>query len=444
MRKGRWQGIVRCISSILVIMMIAALFAGCGAKVREKPGEQVPAEDTAKDTTDQKTTDTTGTKPEDTATGTTTPGQGKDTEAGGEKTEGTKNEGTKNEGTLTGTTEPTKSTKKTDIKVKGLYLTGWTVGSMKKVQHFIDLAKTTEINSYVVDIKDDDGYVGYESDIPEVKEIGAWQKKYNVDAVLKAFHDNDVHVIGRIVCFKDPILSSKKPELAIQNVNGGLWQDRKKKTWLDPYDQGSWPYLVAIAKEAVQKGFDEIQFDYIRFANDGDKKAMKFDTNGKKKHEIINEFLAYARKEMPDVVLSADVFGIILESPEDREDIGQYLELMGRDMDYLSPMVYPSHYALGQGVNGKVFKKPDLDPYGVVYQSLLKAKNRLDKEQAQKVNMRAYLQDFTASWIGKGNYQTYGPQQIREQIKAVYDAGYDEWLFWDAGNSYSEAGFEKE
>jgi len=128
---------------------------------------------------------------------------------------------------------------------------------------------------------------------------------------------------------------------------------------------------------------------------------MSFNTGGKEKHEIINEFLAYAREQLPGVVLSADVFGIILESPADTEDIGQYLEKIVKDVDYISPMVYPSHYAVGQIVNGVQFMKPDLDPYGVVYQSLVKCNNRLAQVEGYKADVRPYIQDFTASWLGK-------------------------------------------
>ncbi len=344
-------------------------------------------------------------------------------------------------------TEPVKPPVK-DIKVKALYLTGWTAGSMKKVEHYVNLANTTEINSYVIDIKDDDGYVGYESQLPEVREIEGWKKKYDVDKVLKEFHDNNVHIIGRIVCFKDPVLSSKKPELAIKDQRGGLYKtkntDGNTITWLNPYEKGSWPYLVNIAKEAVEKGFDEIQFDYIRFANDGPKKYMDFSAYTQSKHEAIDEFLDYARKELPGVVLSADVFGIVCESPADTEGIGQNLDTIGKNIDYISPMAYPSHYALGQIVNKVKFSKPDLDPYGVVYNTLLKAKNRIAEISGYKANVRPYLQDFTASWIGKGNYQSYGAEQVKQQIKATYDAGYDEWILWDASNTYSEAGLQKE
>lgn len=341
------------------------------------------------------------------------------------------------------TPEPSKKPQE-KVKAKALYLTGWTVGSMKNVEHYIELAKNTEVNSYVVDIKDDDGLVGYETNIPAVKELKGWTKKYDVDQVIKAFHDNGIHVIGRLVCFKDPALSSKRPELAIKTPSGNLWRDNHGKTWLNPYNKDSWPFIIDIAKEAVQKGFDEIQFDYVRFANDGSKKLMNFGATQQQKYEAIDEFLAYARKEMPDVILSADVFAIICESPADTEGIGQNLEYVGKDVDYVSPMAYPSHYAVGQIINKVKFLKPDMEPYGVVYNTLVKAKERIAAVPGYRANVRPYLQDFTATWLGKGYYQSYGTEQVKQQIKAVTDAGYDEWILWDPSNHYSEAALAKE
>lgn len=330
------------------------------------------------------------------------------------------------------------------VKAKALYLTGWTVGGTKSVEHYIELANTTEINSYVVDIKDDDGFVGYESQVPEVQANGTWKKKYNADNVLKAFHDNDIHVIGRLVVYKDPLYSVKRPDLAIKSVNGGIWKDNNKLSWLNPYNKEVWDYTISIAKEAVEKGFDEIQFDYVRFPSDSKKKMDFSGADGKEKYRAICEFLAYAKEQIPEVPISADVFGIVFESPADTEGIGQYLEEIGKDIDYISPMVYPSHYATGQIVNKVAFPKPDLDPYGVVYQTLLKGKNRISLVPGYKAGVRAYLQDFKASWLGKGNYQDYGAEQVRQQIKAVYDAGYEEWILWDASNTYHEEAFEPE
>jgi hypothetical protein len=335
--------------------------------------------------------------------------------------------------------------KNAPVKAKALYLTGWTVGSTKNVDHYIELANTTEINSYVVDIKDDDGFVGYESQVPEVQASGTWKKKYNADSVLKAFHDNDIYVIGRVVVFKDPLYSVKRPDLAIKNASGGVWKDKDGLSWLNPYNEEAWEYTVKIAKEAVEKGFDEIQFDYIRFPSDG-KKSQNYSgaDQEKEKYQAICDFLAYAKEHITEVPISADVYGIILESPEDREGIGQYLEYIGKDIDYISPMVYPSHYAAGQIVNKVAFPKPDLDPYGVVYNSLVKGRERIAQVSGYKAGVRAYLQDFNAPWLGKGYYQEYGAEQVRQQIQAVYDAGYEEWIFWDSKNTYHEEAFEKE
>lgn len=363
----------------------------------------------------------------------------KPAEAGKEGQEGGKEQGEKKEEKPEG--EKSKSEK---VKVKALYLTGWNMGYEEKVNHYIQLAKDTEINAYVIDIKDDDGYVGYKSEVPAVIENKSWKYKYDADKVVKAFKDNGIYTIGRVVCFKDPVLSARKPELAVKRTNGQLWRDNHGLSWLNPYNKESWPYIIEVAREGVKKGFDEIQFDYIRFPNDGDKKAMNFGNTDKKRHEIINEFISYARKELPGVVLSADVFGIICESPGDTEQIGQYLEMVGMELDYISPMVYPSHYAVGQKVNGVQFMKPDLEPYGVVYQSLAKAKERISKVEGYRAGVRPYLQDFTASWLGKGYYQSYGVEQVKQQIKAVYDAGYEEWILWDSNNTYTEQALEKE
>ena len=348
-------------------------------------------------------------------------------------------------GSETESTVDAAENKKIAPKVKALYLTGWTAGSTTKVNHYIELAKNTEINSYVIDIKDDDGFVGYESQVPEVKANGTWKKKYNVDNALKAFHDNDVHIIGRLVAFKDPVYSIKRPDLAIKSINGGLWKDNKKLSWLNPYNKDVWAYLVSIAKEAVEKGFDEIQFDYVRFPSDGKKKEMNFSGIDQEKYKAISEFLAYAAAEMPGIPVSADVFGIIFESPADTEGIGQNLEDVGKDIAFISPMVYPSHYAYGQIVNKVEFAAPDLEPYKVVYNTLAKGKDRLSKVSGYKANVRPYLQDFTASWLRpKTKYQEYGAVQVREQIKAVYDAGYEEWILWDSSNTYHEEAFLKE
>lgn len=329
--------------------------------------------------------------------------------------------------------------------VRALYLTGWTVGGHTRLQHYIDLAKSTEINAYVIDIKDSDGYVGYESSVPAVAQARAWKRKYNPDKVLPALHANGIRAIGRLVCFKDPVLSQARPKWAIHDAGGHLWRDRDRKTWLNPYNRESWCCLVAVAREAMAKGFDEIQLDYVRFPSDGAKNAMAFgDTRTGTKYALIQEFLAYVHRELPGVALSADIFGIVCKSREDTEDIGQYLEWLGNDVDYLSPMVYPSHYAPGQVINGHRYAMPDLEPGTVVYNALLKASQRTAAVPRFRARLRPYLQDFTASWLGKGHYRAYGAGQVREQIDATYKAGCDGWILWSARNRYSEAALQRQ
>ncbi|WP_010243819.1 putative glycoside hydrolase [Acetivibrio cellulolyticus] len=344
------------------------------------------------------------------------------------------------ESTPTSTAENLNANQK-KIKAKGLYLTGSSAAS--RLDHYIELANTTEINSYVIDLKDDYGIVSYDSKVPLASEIGAIEKLFNIDTLIKKLHENNIYAIARIVCFKDPILAKAKPEMAIKNTQGGLYV-HNKMNWVNPYNKDAWQYNIDLAKEALAKGFDEVQFDYIRFP-DGKKSQMVFDgKDDRELYEVVNDYLAYARQELPNAIISGDVFAIILESPGDTEGIGQYFEYIGKDLDYLCPMAYPSHYANGQIINNVKFPKPDLDPYGVIKNTLLKAKSRYEKVQGDKPILRTYLQDFTATWIGAGNWQYYEDEQIRQEIQAVYDAGYEEWFLWDPMNKYREGAFKKE
>ena len=338
------------------------------------------------------------------------------------------------------------------VKAKAIYITGSSAGSAKRLDHIIELINTTELNAVVIDVKDDFGKVNYLSDIEGVRNSGAYHKLYNAEEVLKKLHDNGVYVIGRIVTFKDPLLAEKRPDLAIKKPDGQIWREGGKTAWANPYNKEVWKYNIEIAREAADKGFDEIQFDYVRYPA-ARKADVYFGENIPTKAETICSFLKTAHTELHEkkgVVVSADVFGIICESPGDFENIGQSLEMIGMDIDYICPMIYPSHYAneaqngVGQTINGVKFPAPDLKPYEVVYNTLSKARERISKVDGYKANLRPYLQDFTASWLKKGYYQNYGADQVRQQIKAVYDAGYEEWIIWDPLNTYSEDAFIKE
>ncbi|MDQ2084844.1 putative glycoside hydrolase [Herbivorax sp. ANBcel31] len=335
---------------------------------------------------------------------------------------------------------PFNNADKKRVKARGLYLTSSTAGV--RLQRYIDLANTTEINAYVIDIKNEKGIVGYNSDVPLANEMGAVASRYDIDKVTSELEENDIYSIGRIVVFKDPILAENKPEYAIKNNDGGLYVFNGVN-WVDPYNEESWQYAIDLAREALDRGFNEIQFDYIRFP-DGRRSDMVFESqDDREAYQVVNDFLSYARQELHGEIISGDIFAIVCESPGDREGIGQYFEHVGKELDYISPMIYPSHYALGQSINGVVFPKPDLDPYGVVLNTLLKAQSRYEDVEGHTPVIRPFLQDFTGSWIGQGNYQSYGVEQAKQQIQAVYDAGYEEWLFWDPMNNYSVDAFEK-
>ena len=340
------------------------------------------------------------------------------------------------------------------VKVKGIYVSGWIAGMQSRFNPLIQLVNETELNAMVIDVKEDAGRVSYKSSVPWVHEVGAHVRMIgDMEALMNTLEENNIYPIARIVCFKDPILGGKKPELALKKADGSLWRDNKGKTWLNPYNKDTWDYLLELSIEAAKLGFKEIQYDYVRFPTDGPTRLIDYGEaiEHKSKSQIIAEFLSYAKEylEPMGVHVTADTFGIASVSTFDARNIGHELEWVGQDIDYVCPMIYPSHYAnvaqngVGQRINGVLFERPDLDPYGVVYHSLVTTREKIE-ESGGKADVRPWLQAFTAAYLGRGNYQVYGGEQIRAQIKATYDAGYEEWLLWNADNRYSSAGLLKE
>ncbi len=340
---------------------------------------------------------------------------------------------------------------KQPIKAKAIYLSGCTAGTKTAFDNILKLIKETELNAVVIDIKDESGKVNYKTDYEEVVKAGAYENFYNPQKVIEELHKNNIYVIGRIVCFKDPALTEKRIDLSIKNPKGGVFRENGKTPWANPYNREVWNYNISIAKDAIQKGFDEIQFDYVRFPA-ANKSQAYYGENVPSKADIISGFLEKTYNELHNLnntFISADVFGIVCESKVDAEAIGQKMEQIVSKIDYICPMIYPSHYAnaskgamgngVGQSINGIKFTAPDLKPYDVVYNTLLKTKNIISNTEDSKAVVRPYLQDFTASYLPKGYYQQYGAKQVRQQIQAVYDAGFEEWILWDSANTYTES-----
>jgi hypothetical protein len=312
--------------------------------------------------------------------------------------------------------------------IKGIYTTAWIAGSSKWFPKLVDFIDETEFNALVIDVKDDTGTLSYKSEIPLTKEIGSSQKKIaDPRKMLQTLRDHQIYPIARIVVFKDPFLAKKKPEWAVKDVSGGLWQDRKGLYWVDPNNKLTWDYIIDIAKEAVELGFQEIQFDYVRFTSDGNLKRCVYPYGtGQLRQDVIKDFLQYAKTKLQPykVPISADIFGLVTSTDDDM-GIGQKFEKIASSVDIICPMVYPSHYALGTfGL-----KNPDIHPYETVFRGVSDAKKRLAKTGNSVTQIRPWLQDFSLE-------NHYGRNEIQKQIQAVKDAGVKEWIFWNPSSRY--------
>ncbi len=321
--------------------------------------------------------------------------------------------------------------------VKGVYMTSWVGGYASIREKILKLIDTSELNAVVLDVKDSTGIIGYETDIADVKKYGTEEKRIpKINTLIKELHDKNIYVIGRIAVFEDPGLAKARPDLAVKNSKTGkVWKDRNNLSWVDPTSQEVWDYNVAIAKDALSRGFDEINFDYIRFPTDGDLVALSYPFyQGKTlKADEIEKFFSYMDEHLhadSNVKISADLFGLSTVNKDDL-GIGQVIESAFAHFDYVNPMVYPSHYAAG--FIG--YKSPASHPYEVVKYSLDHAMTRL-RAGSYKGRLRPWLQDFNLVGVN------YYDKEVKAQIQATYDAGVtDGWLIWNASNVYTATAF---
>lgn len=330
--------------------------------------------------------------------------------------------------------------------IRGIYLTANTAGISSRLDNLIKIANDTEVNAFVIDVKNDEGNITYDMNVPLADEIGAeYHAIGNIQEVMDKLYDNNIYPIARIVAFKDPYLSSIVTDFAIKNKDGSLFK-YKGFSWINPYNKDSWKYIIDVAKEAARAGFKEIQFDYIRFEATSSLNNADFGNNTdttESRMEIIVDFVDYAKQELApfDVAVSADVFGTIISSEVDAKNIGQNYIEMAKRLDVICPMVYPSHY--GRGYFGLPSSEPpDLHPYEIIKGSMTASNEVLSKLEGNRVIVRPWLQAFTASYLGAGNYMRYGGKEIRSQIQAAYDTGLTEWLLWNPTNKYTQDGLQ--
>lgn len=331
--------------------------------------------------------------------------------------------------------------------IKAIYATGWSAGSSKKMDYLIKLIKGTELNAIVIDIKDYSGELSYDTDIESAKKYGAVKeiKIAKPNALIKKLHDEGIYVIARQTVFQDPILAAARPDLALTSSSTGKqWKDHKGLMWIDPAAQEAWDYNIAIAKDALNRGFDEVNFDYIRFASDGDMDDIVYPFWDEKTfmRYVIRDFFKYLRKALPDSRLSADLFGYTTLLYNDL-GIGQVIDDAFHYFDAIAPMVYPSHY--NKWFNG--YENPSLYPYEVVYASISEANSRLqkylleaaiasstEKYLVKNPQLRPWLQDFDLG-------ADYDAEKVKAQIDAVYDAATGTpmgWMLWNPANNYTK------
>ena len=329
------------------------------------------------------------------------------------------------------------------VKAKGIYLSSAYFN--KKIDDAIALIDRTELNAIVIDIKSDAGYISYRMDYDLAKEIGACSDTIgNIEATVKKLKEHGIYLIARIVTLKDPILADRKRELALKNKDGSIFRDSAGLAWVNPYEDQVWEYLTEICRQCAKIGFDEVNLDYIRFSTDKGMSNVDFGPKAEEmtRIEVITEGIRKICEEIKPlgVFVSCDVYGAIISSSVDAKIVGQSYFNMAKYLDYICPMVYPSHY--GNGYYGLDY--PDTHPYELVYNALMDSQKVLymiDPAE-NKAEVRPWLQDFTATWVS--HHLKYGKDEVRKEINAVYDAGYSQWLLWNAGVVYTEDALEKE
>lgn len=323
--------------------------------------------------------------------------------------------------------------------VRALYVNAWAAGSRSRMAALIGIADSTEINAFVIDLKESDTYLAYDSTaIPLAREIGADQRPATtwLPALIDTLQAHGIYSIARIVVFKDRQLAERKPELAIRHTNGSVWRDNKGGAWVNPYDRRVWDYNVAIAREALDMGFSELQWDYVRFPDVTSRMrtVMTYPgSNNVSRAENIRNFIRYSKDKLREyqVPVTADVFGLVTHLEGD-VDIGQHWETVITTADVVLPMVYPSHYSAG--LYG--FARPIAKPYEIVRLATSDAmeRTRFVRDSA-KVAVGEVMPWLEAMSIRGASY---GPDALRQQIQGVYDAGARSWALWNPGSRYAE------
>ncbi|WP_026690185.1 putative glycoside hydrolase [Alteribacter aurantiacus] len=327
--------------------------------------------------------------------------------------------------------------------VRGVFVTAHSAGGAR-MDSLLELMDTTDLNSMVIDVKDDDGFLTYkpEEDSPFYDISRPFIS--DPEAMMSRLEEHEVYPIARVVVFKDTLLAEEKPEWSFTTDSGEVWKNNRGEAFVNPFLKEVWDYNIDIAIKAAEMGFKEIQFDYVRYPEGFERRdeELNYDVgeyknsegdNVQRRVDAVTDFVAYARERLAlyDVDVSVDIFGYTATLPE-APGIGQNFTRISENVDVISSMIYPSHWTAHFGLD-----KPDLYPYELVTE-YIKIENEKLAELENPPVSRPWLQDFTASYLGSGNYIPYRAPEVEAQIKALYENGVDEFLLWNAGNRYSE------
>jgi len=320
--------------------------------------------------------------------------------------------------------------KLTPLLPKALYLTVYGIGAPFLLDPALEVIQKSKLNALVIDVKGDRGLIPYPSALPLAAKAGALKLRTIPDLkeLVSTLKAKNLYLIARIVVFKDDLLVNVHPEWAVRNSGGGIWKDREGLAWIDPYRKEAWDYTIGVAEEAAAAGFDEVQFDYVRFpdASQGVVFSQPSTENGRV--AAITDFLREARRRLVpyNVFVAMDSFGYVCWNQNDT-GIGQRVEDLATAVDIISPMLYPSGFQFG--IPG--YRNPVQNPYEIVYRSLEECKKRTADKPAR---YRPWLQAFTDYAFGG---VVFGPDQIGKQVKASRDAGTVGWMMWNPRNVYS-------
>lgn len=329
------------------------------------------------------------------------------------------------------------------VDVRAIYVADLSLAS-KKLDYYIELCETTELNALVIDVKNDDGTISYMMDCESAKNCGTLtDKQGDVPALVEKLHEHGIYCIARVVCFLDEKIGDEYPGWLLYRKDGSRYKDTAGDMWVNPYSESACKYIVDVACQAVDDGFDEVCFDYIRTATSY-VSTIDFGAKAVEDHtltEQIAEFTKYAcsRLKPMGAFVSASVYGSVICSSVDAENIGQDYAELAKYLDYICPMIYPSHYAATYAG----IPVPDAKPYELIEHELQASNKKLDAVLASNGSVaecRPWLQSFTASWVQ--GHITYTNPVIRKQVDACYDNNVNNWMYWNAAGNYDVEAFE--